>query len=212
MAEDVSDRALTSSGDSPLDPAVVRAWDEAAMKAAVSQLDSIRSTAEKWAGTVTALLGIFSAVALVTGTTSLDDVPSETLKWLLVVAVSMAGLLACASIVTASKAAQGADPFSQSGGWRYQSYIIENTRKARPWLKASRYTGLSAAALVFCIGLATLVTAVVPAPDTPGSSVVVVGRDGTLSCGKLDQNTGGATTVGGREVNSASQLIPVSKC
>jgi hypothetical protein len=190
-------------------------WDKAASAAAIGQLAAVRATAEKWAGTVTALLGVFSSVALLKGTGALADIRWVWLRWILLVVIVAAGVAAAGSIWFAALAAQGrgAQQFNNWNGDALRSMVIARTPQAIQDLSISRLLGAIAAGLVFAVGVVTLVANAVPKQAGSPPSLVVVSKDGSLHCGDLKAGKdGGAATVGGKEVAGAVQVLSVSSC
>ena len=113
-------------------PADAAEWDKAAVTFATDQLTRVRASATAWTGTVGTLLGLFGAVAVIGGTTKLADVPSSTLRWVIVIMVAIGGLLAGASIVTGVRAAHGAS-LRTSDNWSgsaYRAAVVTNTDDA----------------------------------------------------------------------------------
>lgn len=188
-------------------------WDKAATEAAIGQLTAVRGSAEKWAGTLTALLGIFTTVALVTRVDALADVPEgwRLLAFLLVVA---AGLAAALSIVLAAAAAQGfgLTRYNVWNGTALRAMLTDQTPKAARLLAGSRWTGLLAALALFVLGVLTLYLSLDSPEEGAGASVVVVTEDGQLRCGELDGADDGSVTVAGNPVENVAQVLAVDGC
>jgi hypothetical protein len=177
----------------PLDQPV---WEKAAVDAAVAQLANIRAAAEKWAGTVGTLLGLFGTVAVVTGTDALAKIPNENTRQILYNILVWAGILAGLSILAASIAAT--QTFTKSKNWNGDALRAKVAGASMPalielWI--SRVTGVAAAALVFIVGATGLHSAIAK-PANQGSSVLVVYTDGTVRCGVL--GAGGSTVDGAK--------------
>lgn len=189
-------------------------WDKAAVAVAIGQLDAVRGTAEKWVGSVTALLGIFSSVALVTGVTAVTDVRWEWLRITLIIVMGLAGVAAGLAIFFGAMAAQGAGPQRHTNwnGTELRATVTDQTPKAVRNLKISRNSGVAAAVLVFCVGMASLVVSAVPKHGDTGPSVVVIHQDGSVRCGELKAESSGAATVAGQRVAGASSVVPVDRC
>jgi hypothetical protein len=187
-------------------------WDKAAVAAAVGSLTAVRATAEKWVGTVTALLGIFSSVAVIGGTDKLTDIRWHLLRWLLVVAIGLAGLCAGISIFKGAKAAQAAPAtYSNWNGSKLRSSTSDLIPPALAALKSSRRWGIAAAALVFVVGLATLISAAVPDGAASSPSVLVIDGTGGLLCGQIEVKNG-AVSVANKPITKASQVVIVKNC
>lgn len=203
---------MTPPDDRP--PPDAAAWEEAATKAAVGQLTAVQATAEKWAGTVTALLGAFSTVAVVTGVDALADVRWEWGRWLLVVLIAAAGLAAAVSILAAALAAQGTLPRERRNwsGETLRALINEDTPKAVKKLRTSRLAGLTSAALMFVVGLASLVAAAVPKAAAQDPSVIVIDKQGVARCGTMTTSADGSIAIAEVATTQVRRMILVDNC
>jgi hypothetical protein len=189
-------------------------WDKAAVTFATDQLTRVRASATAWTGTVGTLLGLFGAVAVIGGTTKLADVPSSTLRWVIIIMVAIGGLLAGASIVTGVRAAHGAS-LRTSDNWSgsaYRAAVIKNSDDALTWLRWARWTGLAAALTVFTIGLLGLVSVTAQPTHTATTTVVVVDQAGRARCGPLGRTADGQLTLNGTPVGNLRDIIPVTAC
>ena len=189
-------------------------WDKAAVTFATDQLTRVRASATAWTGTVGTLLGLFGAVAVIGGTTKLADVPSQTLRWVIVGLVTASGMLACASIVTGVRAAHGAS-LRTSDNWSgsaYRAAVITNTDDALNWLRWARWTGLAAALTVFTIGLVGLVSVAAQPLQTTTTIAVVVDQAGTAVCGPIGRTITGQLTVNGNPIGNVRDITPVTAC
>lgn len=192
------------------DPPSQKAWAEAAIKAQVGSLDAVRSTAEKWAGTVTALLGVFGTVAVATGTTTLDKFPDSAQLWV-VLATALAGIAAIISIVTAAQAAQGATvKLSNFTTSAFRAQVFKSTDAALGKLRVSQISGIAAAAIVFAGSMLGLIIAA--APDTEPEAkpkMLVIAVDGTMYCGEATIS-GGQVQIAGKTVKAANAEVVTS--
>ena len=195
----------------PLDAAD---WDKAAVTFATEQLTRVRATATAWTGTVGTLLGLFGAVAVIGGTTKLADVPSTALRWVIVGMVTIAGVLAGASIVTGVWAAHGAS-LRTSDNWSgsaYRAAVVQNTGDALNWLRWARWTGLGAALTVFSVGLLGLISVAAEPKKAATTTAVVVDEDGAATCGSVGRTAGNRLTLNGTVVGGVRDIIPVTAC
>jgi hypothetical protein len=189
-------------------------WDKAAVTFATEQLTRVRASATTWTGTVGTLLGLFGAVAVVGGTTKLADVPSPTLRWVIVGLVAIAGLLAAASIVTGLLAAHGAS-LRTSDNWSgtaYRAAVVKNTDDALNWLRRARWTGLAAALTVFAIGLLGLISAAAQPKPPATTTAVVIDQVGNATCGPIGRTASGQLTLNGTPITSVRDITPVTAC
>jgi hypothetical protein len=189
-------------------------WDKAAVTFATEQLTRVRASATAWTGTVGTLLGLFGAVAVVGGTTKLADVPSPTLRWVIVGLVAVGGLLAGGSIVTGVRSAHGAS-LRTSDNWSgsaYRAAVVKNTDDALNWLRWARWTGLAAAFTVFAIGLLGLVSVAAQPKQAATTTAVVVDQTGTAVCGPIGRTANGQLTVNGIPIGTVRDITPVTAC
>ncbi|MBQ0990707.1 hypothetical protein KBX08_11460 [Micromonospora sp. H61] len=181
---------------------------------ATEQLTRVRASATAWTGTVGTLLGLFGAVAVVGGTTKLADVPNSTLRWVIVSLVTIAGLLAGASVVSGVRAAHGAS-LRTSDNWSgsaYRAAVVKNTDDALNCLRWARWTGLAAALTIFSIGLLGLISVALQSKQTATTTAVVVDQTGTATCGPIGRTTDGQLTVNGTPVGKVRDITPVTAC
>ena len=198
----------------PPRPADATKWDEEAVTFATTQLTRVRGSAEKWSATIATLLGLFGTVALVGGSDELAGFENEYVRYAIVIILAVAGIAAGVSLIMCSMAAFGAKPRIDDNwsGEALRGHVNSASADSTAKLKAALIVGFIAAALVFAVGLAGLVNAALP-PDTASStSVLVVGDDGDLRCGRLAVDANGKATVGGQEVSGVKRISLVSKC
>ncbi|RZU52521.1 hypothetical protein EV385_4387 [Krasilnikovia cinnamomea] len=189
-------------------------WDKAAVTFATEQLTRVRASATTWTGTVGTLLGLFGAVAIIGGPTKLTDVPSPTLRWIIVSLITSAGILAAASIVTGVRAANGAT-LRTSDNWSgsaYRAAVITNTDDALNWLRRARWTGLAAALTVFTIGLLGLISVAAQPKQKTATTAVIVDQTGTAACGPIGRTAKGQLTVNGTPIGNVRDITPVTAC
>jgi hypothetical protein len=190
-------------------------WDKEAAELRHKALENVRARAVKWEATVATLLGLFSTVAIVTGPESIDKVTTWWIRWSALVLILIAGIAAGTAIFFAARAAQGPDPklFDDLDGETLEVLTLDRVDQAVDDTKRSRRAAFLAAGLLFTTGLLVAGEAAYAAGQSPGgSSVVVVDESGNLTCGKLAADSNGATTVAGRSLSRAKQVIPVTRC
>src|SRR4051812_23072128 len=95
-------------------PSDMKAWNEAAAAAAVNQLTNARDLAGKWAGTMTALIGVFGSVVVLSGPSNLSDISARWVRVGIVLSTIAAAGCAVVSIVYGAKAAQGGKPVAHT--------------------------------------------------------------------------------------------------
>lgn len=132
-------------------------WDDAAQAFQEQLLTRVQESAGVWAGAISALLGIFGAVALVTGPTEIGKV-SDGLQPYVIAIIIAAGLAAGASLLLAALAQQL--PSVKSNNWNgtaYRLYVVGRADSARLRLAWSKALGIAAAVSVFALGVTVLI-------------------------------------------------------
>ncbi len=185
----------------------------------INALTNIRSTAEKWSGTLTALLGISGTVGVVAGPSLLKDIPDWGILPAFIVRIIVAiftigaGAAAGWALLLAARAAQGATPqaYDDWGGERLEQETASRSEIAARQLKCSRIWGLVAAILVFIVGVIALLSAI-PAAASQSQSMLVVTIDGEVFCGPLVGDSSAVRTVGGAVTGKVATALPVDSC
>src|SRR3954447_15604544 len=96
--------------DIPADEPNKAEWDKAAADFSTGRLVRVQGMAEKWAATVTSLIGILSAVAIIGGTDELGKIENSIFRWAVILVTVLGGVLAFIAPLKASEAAQGPLP------------------------------------------------------------------------------------------------------
>lgn len=189
-------------------------WDKAAVSHATGQLTRVQGMAEKWAGTVTALIGVFSTVAIVGGTEELAKFTDPAQRDLVVKLLMLAGISAFVSVLTASLSAQGPLPTKRTNYTtnNYRDWVNTETAKSAFWLLIARLSGLATAVIVGFVAFMALSNAALPASESPGSTVLLIREDGAPLCGLVSTDQNGELLIGGTKVHSATLAVPVDKC
>lgn len=170
-----------------------REWAARAHDLEFNALPKIQATAEKWAGTIGALTGVFSIAAFIKGPEDIGTYPVPA-KILLGLFVAIALVAAFIAMYQAALAAQGTiervynDPASIREAYRL------GVERAGDRLQFSRRcTIVAVAALAIATGI-TWYTPVERA-DAGDSTLLVVQRSGTVVCGALDTDGTGALVI-----------------
>jgi MFS family permease len=126
-------------------------WDREATKLGRTGLADIRSQAEKWQTTISALLGVIGVVAFVEGPKKLSELEHWPDQWVLIFGVALAAGLALWAIRLAAAAAQGVPKhFEVLDGPELASYNAESAETAASDLKWSRrFAMFGAGVLIF---------------------------------------------------------------
>ncbi len=193
--------------------AELRRWDDKAATYRLEMLERTQDGAGKWQGTVSTLLGLFSAVAIVAGPKHVSDVEPEWLAPLVLIGVLASGGLAAASIHKAQVAARGASATWSNNldGQNLRDYVFQETPKAISALNWSRILGVLAALLLFVTGFVIAVGAVITSAPASATTLVVV-DDGGAYCGPLKVRGDGLVSVGGRAIRGDVELVTVPGC
>lgn len=154
-----------------------------------TELDTVRSTAAKWQGTISTLLGIFGTVAFVTGNQTIDKL-SPTAATLAKWAVTVALVLALGAVLTATYAAQGIPRQRANPDWVWlETQSRDQARRALVALRLSQGLALAAVVVIVVGSLLVLWNSEPKAAAPPASAPVRVAY-GTVLCGSLAGDRG----------------------
>lgn len=174
-------------------PSDVR-WAQRVEDLEFDALSNVRSTAEKWAATLAAIIGLGGTIIFVKGR---DDVSRLTTGYQLVIAVVIFAALVTALVATvfAALAAQGTP---REVAWpspgELRKWQRDEARKAIGHLRTSRILAVVVVALLaIAVGL-TWFGAAKPASPAP-ATVLVVRKVGTPLCGRVVDSGGGAVSL-----------------
>jgi hypothetical protein len=186
-------------------------WDSAATQWAVGSLDRIRSSAEKWVGTVSTLVGVFGTVVIFAGPTAFSELQPPAARYAVFILLAVASLAAGAAILLGALAAQGSSKLVDNwGGATFASYTLTQGNAAAVKLVWSRWLGSIAAAIVLAAGLAGVFLGLGDKPSAPTSVIVIT--DHGAYCGALVTDADGSTTVAGKNLDHVVQILEVSRC
>lgn len=190
-------------------------WDEKLRDAEEDfGLAGVKGAATAWGASITALLGVFTAVAILKGPESVTSVggwQSVVAAWVILTsaAIALAAVLLCAL------AAQGVPVWRDDlNAWTYRNLVRHKARLATAQLEWSRYLIAIVLLLVF-IAMGITWLAATSSPDTQKAQRAIVVMQGDIVCGTLYmKNDRISLTVGGasRPVNTAQSVTLVDKC
>jgi hypothetical protein len=188
-----------------------RYWHGRLEELQAKSLTDVHGAAEKWAGTIASLVGIFGIAGLIKGRDEIDKLTQNT-KLGVAILVGIALLLAFIAMYMAALAAQGVTSEVWTVGDFEQQYN-NATKVAADRLKGSRLLVIPATlALAIAVGL----TWFGPAKKAEGeNSAVVVRQGGAAVCGQLVQQGASlslATDAGAVPIEDALGITPVSAC
>jgi hypothetical protein len=197
-------------------------WERDANQLLHTGLDQVRKAAEKWAATISVLLGLFSTVAFIKGPDTFSDLEADWAAALAASLIVLAVLLAGAAILLAALAAQGTPRWAKKlDGWTLKTYYREQARKARTELAWSRVLAVTAAlsivAGVSVTWFETLGTR--GTKPTPSAQSAIITSGAVVRCGALTVAPNGDVlfaTTGRTPVPLSnlhvSNVIPVASC
>src|SRR5947209_7437330 len=160
-------------------------WYQIAQQTKLNALSEIRGSAEKWGGTIGALTGVFSIVALIKGR---EDITALTTAGQAIVGILLllALLLAFLATLFAAFAAQGIPitTLAANNPRAFQRQYENQARMAGQWLHWSR---LLVAPATLCLALAIGFTWFGPTKAAvPGHTVVIATeKSGAVLCGDV---------------------------
>ena len=176
-------------------------------------LAGVRTAATAWGASITALLGIFAAVAVIKGPDSLTSVGGWQAQ-VAAVLILLANAVGIVAVLLCALAAQGVPVWKEGvNPWSFRTAIRTRAQKATSQLELSRYLVVVVLILVAeALGL-TWLTAVGHAPAKSVHAMVVT--DSNVICGQLSSQDGVVLLVTGdrnMRIRNAAQVIVVDNC
>jgi len=170
-----------------------REWAARAHDLEFNALPKIQATAERWAGTIGALTGVFSIAAFIKGPEDIGTYPVPA-RIALGLFVAIALIAAFIAMYQAALAAQGTiervynDPASIREAYRL------GAERAGNRLQCSRWCAIVAVA---ALAIATGITWYTPVEraDAGHPILLVVQRSGTVACGALGTDSTGTLVI-----------------
>lgn len=171
-----------------LSPDAQGTWRSRFAAAQDGEFDAVKSAADKWAGTLTGLIGALGAISVLVVPKALGDFNSVPLRDATFALVLTAGVLGLVALVLVTLVAQGwpqLDPTMDSAHFAYTS--VGRALRGASRLRWSRLlTGLAVVLIVAASVLSQVDTIRAPAS---GVEVLVVHRDGHATCEPLTHAT-----------------------
>jgi hypothetical protein len=178
-------------------------WEERSEQLEFEALTRVRAAAEKWAASLTAILGLFGTVLLVKGR---DDISKLTVTFQVLVGLVLLAALVTAAVAAylAALAAQGTpEEVRWPSGPALRQWEREQALLAKGRMKTSRrVTGITLALLVAAVALTWYGP---PDDEESGQNVLVVPAAGAPVCGKL--RLGPARMLEVQPAGGASALV-----
>lgn len=176
----------------PQDP-IDRLWAKKAEDLQLNSLERIKSTSEKWLGTISSLTGVFGIVALIKGPSDISQL-SSGLRFFVVGMVILAVISTFLSIILAALAAQGVPKKMWATGSVIRDVYTQEADKALFRLNWSRFLVIPA---VIALGLAIISTWIGTwSTLSEPTNYVVIYKNGDVVCGHLASNKNKLILVG----------------
>jgi hypothetical protein len=152
-------------------------------------LDTVRSTAAKWQGTISALLGVFGTVAFVSGNQTIEKL-SPSAAAATKVGVTVAVVLAVGAVLTATYAAQGIPRQREAPDWVWlQTQSRKQARHGLVALRCSQVLALAAVLVVIAGSLLVLWNSESKTTAQPTSTLMRL-ANGSVVCGSVVSQRG----------------------
>lgn len=189
-------------------------WEKKAAELEFEALSKVRGAAEKWAATLTALLGLIGTVAIIKGPEEVGDLGDDA-KLAIGVLLAIAFLAALTASLLAAYAAQGTPKdLKWPNGPGLRKWEHDEAQQAKQQLFWSRFTTVAA---VLLIAAAAAVAWLADSPAKSGSTVLFTPTAGQPLCGSLVNGAKGLQLkVGEKQIALPSgpydQVVPVDSC
>src|SRR5215207_6199610 len=166
-------------------------WEKRAEELSFEALDSVRSIAEKWTGTIASLLAIFSIVALIKGTEDITKIEGSyrgfSYETSVIILVGLAVGFGAAATVLAALAAYGFPRRFRFVGSEVRRLYREEATTAAGRLDLSR---LLAIASVVLLALAVGLTWLHAKDETAApAKTLILDANGIRACGSLQPSS-----------------------
>jgi hypothetical protein len=157
-------------------------WKQEADELRHKGLDAMRASAAKWHDSIAVLLGVFSVVAFVKGPDTFAD-QSAPVAVCAAVAVILAAVLAAIATLLAAFAAQGKPTaFRMLTGPALRHRAAADIETVARQVRWSRILAIGAALLILTGVSITWFAGILDKPAKHPARVVVMARDGTVTC------------------------------
>jgi hypothetical protein len=188
-----------------------RKWNRRFEEAEEASLTNIHAAAEKWAGTISALVGVFSIAGLIKGREDIDTLSDGT-KLLVAILIGIALLLAFIAIYKAALAAQGVT----GRVWTVAEFDEKYKKAVEDAAGRLKWSRLLVIPATLVLAIAVGFTWFGPTKGAnKETSAVVVRRGGAAVCGQLVQQGGSlslSTDSGVVPIKDETDVVPVSVC
>jgi hypothetical protein len=190
-------------------------WEKEAEDLRHNSLTNVRGTAEKWAGSIAALLGVFSVVAFVQGPEKLADIQNGWIAIFVIILTVAGALLAAAAVYVAALAAQGSPEWVQMlGGQDLKDSIAAKTNTAIGQLVLSRRFAIAAALLVIAGSALAWIDVLLPSEQSTNGRPALVTANGDSRCVRVITDENGALRIAGSDnaITQVSHITLVEAC
>ena len=192
-----------------------RLADEAARNAEATQLETVRAAAEKWAGAIATIIGLFALSGIIKGP---DDFAKVAMPWQIAIPIALTLAVGCGLTATlfAARAAYGLPKEIVAIGPIWTEERLRATKTAAKFLYAAIGGAVASfAAFAFAVGVLWFA----PRAASP-TSMTLLTTSTTLVCGQVksvtmaqitiaDVVTGGDVTT---EAGAIRFMTAVSSC
>jgi hypothetical protein len=197
--------------DPPSKTAMER-WEEIAEELPFGQLERVRTSADKWLTTISALTGLTSLLTLLaSGETTRQ--PTDVPQFLVGAFLALAFISAISAIYLGALAAQGGSTKILNDPLEVRNWYRDEAAKAANHLLSSRRFALAAAILV---GLSTFVAWYGPDEQESMTSAIITLQSGTILCKTIltDANGNVVFDLGtlSNPIQNVSSLQLVEEC
>jgi hypothetical protein len=210
---DAQDPGVTIVGSADVGPDDLR-WEKRLRELEFESLAKVRTAAEKWGATLTAILGLTGSVLVVKGAEDVTKLSSGN-KLLVALALLAAFVFALAAAVLAALAAQGTPKeLHWPSGPALRSWERNEALKAKMQLRESRgATVIAVLCMVAAIGVAWFGEGAASSPST----VLFTPANGKPLCGGLVNGDSGLELEVGDKTTalpagSYENVVPVGSC
>lgn len=198
---------MTTPSHKPVTP-TDREWQAVANKLSISELDRVRSIAEKWGATITALTGLAGTVLVVKGRESISEL---THNYQILAGICLLAAFACAafSIYLAATAAQGSPKLTWNTGDETRKAFRNNAKKAVTNIFWSRTL-----ALIFLLSIiaAVAITWFSTATKDVTSGAIIHLNDDTVKCGVVTTGDDNLLMLDNEAISDLKSIEFVEKC
>jgi F0F1-type ATP synthase membrane subunit a len=182
-------------------------WQRQLQNRIVTALSDVRSAADKWVTTISALTGVFAIAAIIKGPSDFTKLGGVA-EWAVAILLGLATILAFVAIYLAALAAQGVPQEVSTGTEGFYGIYRRWVNEAAGRLKWSRIITVVVAVLI-AIAIATTW---VGTPQAGAPSYLMIQKAGTVACGTLGKDSAGTLTINNVKAVDIQSIKPINSC